>query len=960
MRIAPYARKVAAAVVSILLAGGPVVGQGRPKENPKEAQKLVERGARAEAQGQLEEALGYYREAIRYAPGDRRILEREAALRSKLVRGYVNRAEENATTDDLIRATDELAKALRLDPSNAILAERMKQIESLKKDPVELRPSYASTGLPELKPEGGKKNFHLRGDTRTVYEQMALAFGIKASFDPDLVSRNVRLEAEQVDFYEAAALVAAQTATFWRPVNPTLLFVAADAPEKRREYGIQAQQTFVLPAAAGPEDMTELLRALRELTGATHIELDTRNHSITIRDSPEKLKMAGGIIEQVERGKGEVLLEFELLEVNRDTARKLGITPPSSARLITPDPNVLKQLTQAKDLSTLTTLLAAIFGGAGAIPQVVALGGGRTTFLLTLPGAAADFSDALSLVESGRRVFMRAQDGKAATFFVGDRFPVTLSLLSSSLGSTPVAGTPTGTLLPHTDYNTGQGPAALVSRDFNGDGFPDVVVANRTDNSLSIFLNQGDSVGTLAATSGSPLVLASTETGPVALAAEALRANSANQDLLVVNFTSNNVSVLLGNGDGTFTAATGSPVAVGQGPSAIVTGDFNGDGNQDFVVTNQTDSTYSVLLGDGTGQFTPLAGSPFAMPSGALGPGSMVSADFNGDGRADLAIANRTTNNVTVLLGRADGTFEEATGSPIPVGALPVGIAAGDLNGDARPDLAVVNQTDETLTVLLNNGDATFIAGNGSPFATGTTPSAVAITDFNVDGNSDIAVTNQGVDSISVYGGLGAGLFTRVGSLPTAAGPNALITADLNSDLFPDAVVTEVTANQLSVILSPTSFLPGGSSVAQQPYPGSEYVDLGVKIKATPSLHQGEVTLQLEFEIRALSGANVNGIPILSNRTLKQTVRVKEEETTLIGGITDAEETRAITGLPGFAEIPGLGYAFGRRDRTVANTELLILVTAREMRSLKRDTKSIYAGRGDAGVHGGAATSAPQ
>jgi general secretion pathway protein D len=154
------------------------------------------------------------------------------------------------------------------------------------------------------------------------------------------------------------------------------------------------------------------------------------------------------------------------------------------------------------------------------------------------------------------------------------------------------------------------------------------------------------------------------------------------------------------------------------------------------------------------------------------------------------------------------------------------------------------------------------------------------------------------------------------------------------------------------VIQDSSSFansIAGGAG--QQPYPGAEYVDLGVKIKATPSLHpNGEVTLQLEFEIRALTGTNVNGIPILSNRTLSQTVRVKEDEPTLIGGITDVEETKSITGLPGFAEIPGLGYAFGSRSRSLQDTELLIVITPRRLRLVDHLTRSVYAGRGDIGA----------
>jgi general secretion pathway protein D len=127
-------------------------------------------------------------------------------------------------------------------------------------------------------------------------------------------------------------------------------------------------------------------------------------------------------------------------------------------------------------------------------------------------------------------------------------------------------------------------------------------------------------------------------------------------------------------------------------------------------------------------------------------------------------------------------------------------------------------------------------------------------------------------------------------------------------------------------------------------------VDLGVKVKATPTLHENEeVTLQLEFEITALAGASVNGIPVISNRTIAQTIRVKEGQPTMIGGLTDQEETRAITGLPGFANLPGIGYAFGTRNTEKKDTELLILVTPRRFSSPPRTSQPMLAGTGDQG-----------
>jgi type II secretory pathway component GspD/PulD (secretin) len=177
------------------------------------------------------------------------------------------------------------------------------------------------------------------------------------------------------------------------------------------------------------------------------------------------------------------------------------------------------------------------------------------------------------------------------------------------------------------------------------------------------------------------------------------------------------------------------------------------------------------------------------------------------------------------------------------------------------------------------------------------------------------------------------------------------VTAQLVSGGFPDVAITNNVvgaAGDVTVVLSPASLF-SSSGLTQQPYPASEYIDLGVKVKATPAMHPNhEVTLQLEFEIRALSGSSVNGIPIISNRTLTQTVRLKEDEPTLIGGLTDTEETRAITGLPGFAEIPGAGYAFGQRNNSLQDTELLILITPRRLRAADHLTRTIFAGRGDA------------
>jgi Flp pilus assembly secretin CpaC len=933
-----------------------------PRPNPKLAKKISELGDKALAEGHFDEALNYYEQAARYAPQDTALIERIASMRSKLVRDHVEAAERDALAGHADVATEELAKALLIDPSNTIVTERLNQMKAMKDEP-QAKPDKKIEGLPELTPLSRKQDLDLRGDTKSVYEQLGQLFGIKVTFDPDLAARTVRLHADNVDFPTALKVLSAQTATFSRALTSTLLFVAQDSVEKRRQYGVQAEQSFVLPSSVGTEEMTELVRILREMTGATRVELDAQSHAVSIRDTPERLALAGEIIRQAEKARGEVMLEIEILEVDRNKARTLGILPPPSTELISLSTGLISQLQAAHDAATLVTLLASIFGNGGTsggagtslsslIPPLARVGGGKSTFLLTLPTFAAQFSDALTLVHSGRQVLLRAQDGKPASFFVGDRFPITLSLLSNSLGPTSFVAGATNSILPSATYNVGVGPVALTSGDFRNVGLQDLAVVNEIDNSLTILVNQG--TGTFLASAGSPISLGTKRANAPAIApsiASAVLTTSGFHDLLITDPVANAVQVLLSNGDDTFKQATNSPITVGQQPSAIVTGDFNADGNVDFVVTNFTDNTFSLFLGNGDGTFKQATGSPFALPTATTGPIAMTAADFNSDGNLDLAIVNQTTNNVVVLLGNGNATFKLATGSPFAVGKSPVAIATGDVNNDSHPDLAVVNQTDNTVSVLLGNGDGTFAAAPNSPLGTGVAPTAVTITDFNADGNPDIAVTDPQTDSVSVFLGLGQGLFAPAFELPVGTNPTAILAASLSGASLPDVAITDNPAGAtgaVTVILSPASlFSNAGAGIAQQPYPGSQYEDLGVKIKATPTVHPNdEVTLQLEFEIRALAGSSINGIPVITNRTLSQTVRIKEEEPTIIGGLLDNEETRTLTGLPGFANLPGgAGYFFGQRNTTAQDTEMVIMITPHKLRLKDRVSRSIYVGR---------------
>jgi type II secretory pathway component GspD/PulD (secretin) len=919
--------------------------------------------------------LAAYEEAARYAPFDVTIVSKGVALRSRLVREYVNKAESLAIQKDVTGATEALLLALRIDPTNTILAERLHQIEAMKGDETEhgngLPTPEPPEGLPELKPDKATHSFNLNAtDVRAAYQQVAATYGIKVSFDPELAARTVRFRVSDVDFDTAMKILTAESGTFWRAMTPKQIFVAADTQQKRRDFDPEIEQTFPLTAAVDPTDMTEILRVVRDLTGIQHIQQSANAHSITVRDTVQRVRLAGNIIRQIEQARGEVLLQIDILEVDLNNARKLGITPPASLRLITLSPGLAQQVRSASSVTALLTLLATIFGTAAsgglaslatAIPPIAAIGGGKTMFLLTLPSFSADFSEALSLVQSGSQVLMRAQDGKPATFFVGERYPVTLSLLSGSLGSTPFVANPggTGVTIPTQQFAVGKGPVSMVPSDIRNAGIQDLAVLNEIDNTITVFLNQGPTAASLfTQATGSPISLGATRASappvPASIAAGSFNPGTDSfADLLVTDPVGNTVTELLGNGDGTFVIQK-NPIAVGQQPSAIAVGQFNTNvnGNTGFVVTNFTDNTYSVFIANNDGTFAQVKGSPFALPTTAEGPYAIAVADFNGDGISDLAIVNQVTNNVTVLKGNGNGTFTEFTKSPLAVGKFPVAIATGTLSGSTGPGLVVVNQGDNTASVFLGVGDGTFNVSSQSPLATGTTPTGVVIGNFLQQASSGIAITNTAAGTVRVYLDLGTGLYTA--ALEPAAGtnPGAIVSSNFTNSTFPDLVVADNIsdgAGQVTLIVSPTSLI-SNPATNQQPYPGSEYLDLGLKVKATPTLHENhQVTLQMEFEIKALTGTSINGIPVLSNRNVTQTVRLKEDETSVLAGLLDREETKSITGIPGLATIPGVGYAFGVRNNTLQDTELLILITPRTVRVPKRELRTIYAGRGELG-----------
>jgi type II secretory pathway component GspD/PulD (secretin) len=979
MSVLNTTRKLMALLAALALIAGPCAPQSASnspaaaqektpdaaKPNPARARKELEAGKRAEKSGDWQTAYEDYADALADAPGNKDAELLRDAARFRLVQQHMEGAERELLTGNNPGAQTELRAAIALDPTYKTARERLAQVVAM--DPPQQKTTAHERELAppvKLHAESGTHTFDVRGDTQSVYAAVAQQFGIIAQFDSDLPpGRGIRFKVPDVNFETAMNVLAAETHTFWAPYDETRIIVADDQPAKRKQFEPLAVRTFVLPASLTDEEMTATLRVIREIVGITRTSLDVASRELTVRDSPKNIDLAAQLIDQIEQGRGELVLEVELLEVDRNAARDLGILPGTTANVIPLTTSEINQLQQAQSTQALTALIQSIFGSSGGgalgglLPPLVAFGGGSSIFFSTLANTQANFSQTYSLVHSAQRLLLRAQDGKPATFFVGEHFPITLSLLSANIGNT-VPGIPT-----RTDLQSGNAPSAVITASLRGNGQTDIIATNTTDGTISIFFGNGDGTFTRQ------LPDRKVGTAPVALVAEDFNGDG-NIDLAVVNQGDNTVSILFNDGSntGAFTGKTlpDEIIPTGKTPSAIVAADFNSDGHFDFAVTNFGDSTVSVFLNDnaGTGTFT--AAGPAFSTGVDSGPHAIATADFNGDGVPDLAVVNQTAGNVAIFLGNAsgtplvgNGTFTEKAPSPYVTGSAPFGITIADFNGDGIQDLAVTNQNSNTISVFLANASATNTAIGDGTFqtpaitsATGNGPTGIVSGAFAA-GSLDLIVANFADNTVSVLvptasatgNGNGTGAFTSAFTIATATGPVALATSDFNGDSTPDLAVAAQTGNAISIILN-SATLAANNQTTQTPYPGSEYEDIGLKVKATPRLHSGsEVTLQLSFEIRSLSGSNINGIPIISNRTVEQTVRVHENEPTLLAGLVDEQEALAISGWPGASQLGAAGYFIGDHNKNTTDNELLIIITPRLVHATPHSGKPIYAGR---------------
>jgi general secretion pathway protein D len=422
----------------------------------KAAQHSFSRGLKLRAQGKNEEAYELFERAASLDPSSSEYLTMREVTRQQMVYDHLQRGNQEMLAGKQTRALAEFRSALNLDPDNQFAQQRLRDVLR------EWAPQAASAharvlaqaGTIELRPESGNRDFRFRGDSRTLLQQVAAAYGITATLDDSVASRRVSFDIDNVDYVTAMQAAGAVTRTFWAPLSEKQIVVAADTPQNHRQFDRMALRTIYVPNAATPQQLNDVVNLLRVLFEIRFVSQQPATSTITVRAPLEVLEAATRLLQGLDEQRPEVLLDIKLYQVSSTLTHALGLNIPlqfkmfnipAGALTLLGGQNIQQLINQlissgginAANSQALQGLLAQLQNQAGGIfsQPFATFGGGLTLMGLTIPQVSAAFSDNQSSVSTLQHVVLHASQSDPATLRVGERYPILNASFSPILNS---------------------------------------------------------------------------------------------------------------------------------------------------------------------------------------------------------------------------------------------------------------------------------------------------------------------------------------------------------------------------------------------------------------------------------------------------------------------------------------------------------------------------------------------
>jgi general secretion pathway protein D len=397
------------------------------------------KGVDAEKRQDYERAFEYFQEAFRQKPKELRYRTAYEHTKFLAAAAHVHRGQLLREGGKLDEAIVEFQKASAIDPSSFVAQQELRRTQDMINQatnppqavaplPNALRKRLAEAQGPVELTQISNVPITLKSteDTKVIYEIVGKLAGINVLFDPDYTSRKIRIDLNGVTLEEALGIIALESKTFWRPVTPNTIFVAADNPAKRKELDQSVIKTFYLSNLSQATELQDVVNAMRTLLEVQRIQQLQSQNAIIVRGTPDQIALAQKFVDDLDKAKPEVIIDVVVMQVSKDRNRTLGITPPTSTS-ISLNNNI-------NNTTTGTGTSSSSSGSNGGI-NLNRIGNlNATDFTITIPGitASAIMGDSSTKIIQNPQI--RALDGQKATLKIGDRVPVATGSFQPGIG----------------------------------------------------------------------------------------------------------------------------------------------------------------------------------------------------------------------------------------------------------------------------------------------------------------------------------------------------------------------------------------------------------------------------------------------------------------------------------------------------------------------------------------------